>query len=303
MRNLTASLIPTGEGFQIIDLLLGGDQILEPADLVNCRLPTDIDWHQGVVINGRAPLWLYSHLVGRCIGAPWVGVNDPRHGAIVVAARATSPRKVGDIIPFDVLEPYLPKPIDGRRYPGHAVALAGPPHSGKSQLLQAVLRGLKQRLEADWFQRGVFVVRACPDGEGNWTAEIPQDRVIPLRYKGEFTDKLADRACQDLANARRQKGLVLVDCGGKIDDKNEKIWSWCTHALIVCANPDDFPEWRRAVTKCRLDVIAEVESSLDPRCEVLSETPLRLAVGPLDRGKQATAPEVLLDRLANLAQA
>jgi CRISPR-associated protein Csx3 len=38
------------------------DGILEPTDLKELALPTDMNWKQGVVIEGKAPIWLYGYL-------------------------------------------------------------------------------------------------------------------------------------------------------------------------------------------------------------------------------------------------
>ena len=41
-------------------------------------LPTDLVWSIGVVIEGKAPIWLYSYLVHECHAAVWVACFDPR---------------------------------------------------------------------------------------------------------------------------------------------------------------------------------------------------------------------------------
>jgi CRISPR-associated protein Csx3 len=61
------------------------DGIIEPEDLKGLKLPSGIDFSQGIVVEGKGPIWLYAYLVHECHAATWVGCYDPRHkGAIVV---------------------------------------------------------------------------------------------------------------------------------------------------------------------------------------------------------------------------
>ncbi|MDI9635354.1 CRISPR-associated ring nuclease Crn3/Csx3 [Kamptonema cortianum] len=59
--------------------------IITPTDLKGLKLPKGIDFSQGIVIEGKAPIWLYAYLVHECHPAAWVGCYDPRLGAVVVA--------------------------------------------------------------------------------------------------------------------------------------------------------------------------------------------------------------------------
>jgi CRISPR-associated protein Csx3 len=88
--------------------------IIEPEDLKGLELPNDMIWSQGVVIEGKAPIWLYGYLVHECHPAAWVACFDPRlgeasphsGGAVVVSTH--SPKvSVGQVLilnlPNDVL--------------------------------------------------------------------------------------------------------------------------------------------------------------------------------------------------------
>lgn len=57
------------------------DGILHPTDLKTLRLPAGMIWSQGVVLEGRAPIWIYGHLIHTCHAARWVGCFDPRMGS------------------------------------------------------------------------------------------------------------------------------------------------------------------------------------------------------------------------------
>jgi CRISPR-associated protein Csx3 len=102
----------TGCPYQHLTLGLGtADGIIYPHHLKTLTLPTAINWHQGIVLEGQAPLWLYSHLVSRCQLAPWIACFDPRlgnadhSGAVVVSSR--SPQiQIGSIIPLTLPLPF-----------------------------------------------------------------------------------------------------------------------------------------------------------------------------------------------------
>ena len=61
------------------------DGVIAPADIKGLKLPEGIQFNQGIVIEGKGPIWLYGYLVHECHPAAWVGCYDPRLGAVVVA--------------------------------------------------------------------------------------------------------------------------------------------------------------------------------------------------------------------------
>jgi len=61
------------------------DGVIAPADIQGLKLPEGIVFNQGIVIEGKGPIWLYAYLVHECHPAAWVGCYDPRLGAVVVA--------------------------------------------------------------------------------------------------------------------------------------------------------------------------------------------------------------------------
>jgi CRISPR-associated protein Csx3 len=99
---LSRSLRQTPEGlpYQHLNIqLTSADGIITPEDLRGLRLPETIDWRQGVVIEGRAPIWLYGYLVHLCHPALWVACYDSRLGAVVVATH-THAVTVGQVLPL-----------------------------------------------------------------------------------------------------------------------------------------------------------------------------------------------------------
>jgi CRISPR-associated protein Csx3 len=85
--------------FQVIEIWIDG--IATPDDLSQLRLPAGIDTRQGVVLTGRAPIWLYGWLVHECHFTRWVACYDPRLGAVVIESHTPEVR-VGQVIPLDL---------------------------------------------------------------------------------------------------------------------------------------------------------------------------------------------------------
>jgi CRISPR-associated protein Csx3 len=307
LKNVTLTLAPTPDAFDVLDILLEGNGLANAADLDALRFPAGLRGDRGVVLNGRAPIWLYARLLHLCEGAPWVATTDPRQGAVVVRATAPDAPAVGSVLPPARVGPWLPRhpsaapaPAPARVPTGKAVAFLGPPHSGKTVLVGAVRRALRDALPAERYQRDVFVLRACPDGEGDWFADAAADDARTLRYKNRFDDDFVRGICEHLDALRAAKPVLLVDCGGRIDRKNQAILNRCTHAVVVSSRPDAFAEWRGALRASEVTALAEVESSLDDVADVSAAGEvLRARVGPLDRGRVADVrlPPALLERL------
>ena len=72
------------------------DGLITPSDLQHLTLPEAIIWSQGIILEGKAPIWLYSFLTHACHPATWVACFDPRlgdaipysGGAVVVATHS-----------------------------------------------------------------------------------------------------------------------------------------------------------------------------------------------------------------------
>lgn len=81
--------------------------VIAPTDLKGLTLPPNIIWSQGVVIEGKAPTWLYAYLVHACHIAAWVATFDPRlgqdvahSGGGVVVATHSQQVEVGQVLPI-----------------------------------------------------------------------------------------------------------------------------------------------------------------------------------------------------------
>lgn len=81
--------------------ILTDDSNIDPADIKGLKLPAGIQFNQGIVIEGKGPIWLYGYLVHECHAAVWVGCYDPRLGAVVVATH-THKVSVSQILPLEL---------------------------------------------------------------------------------------------------------------------------------------------------------------------------------------------------------
>lgn len=172
--------------------------------------------------------------------------------------------------------------------PFPAIAIGGPPHSGKSVLTYNLTQILRtQQVEH-------YVLRACPDGEGDWSQETPPETVRLLRNKGQFTDTFVDNVCRAL----QQRHLpLLVDVGGRPTPEQEIIFDYCTHAILLAPNEAGLSQWRVLTQRHKLPLLAELQSTLTESEAIYGEYPiLRGRIAGLERQQQARG--TLVDLLA-----
>ncbi len=175
-----------------------------------------------------------------------------------------------------------------------AVLVGGPPHSGKSVLTYSLSQALRQR--------GVehYVLRAAPDGEGDWANEADHELVRTLRFKGEFDAAFVQSVCQSIT----QRHLpLLVDAGGRPTPAQERILECGTHAILLAPDEASRAHWRSLATRYGLSIVAELTSDLHGSGRVDEHKPVvRGVISGLERGQTATGPafEALVQRLATL---
>lgn len=107
MKPIELSLIPhkttSGLAYQHVSIRIAtSDGIIEPKDLVGLKLPENIDFSQGIVLEGKAPIWLYAYLVHESHAAGWVGCYDPRHKGAVVVETHTHSVSVGQVLELEL---------------------------------------------------------------------------------------------------------------------------------------------------------------------------------------------------------
>ncbi len=294
-------IIDTPNEYQILDIFLSGNGIIQPSDLKHLKLPDNINFEKGVIINGRAPIWLYAYLIHELHISSFVGIYDPRLGGIIVQKHKSINYEVGDIIPNKEILEFIKMSNETLNIP--VIAFIGPPHSGKSLLLQVLKKQLKSKLTDDFFQRDFFVVRGCPDGEGDWSAESDSKNVKLIRYKNNFDNEFVEKVINDIKNLRKSKKLVFVDCGGKIDRYNQLILNECSHCIIVSNKQMDIYEWIGLAKSCNNKILAIIESQLEKVSELISkDEPLRLKIGYLGREiiNEIQLPDILVSSVVKL---
>ena len=175
-----------------------------------------------------------------------------------------------------------------------AVFIGGPPHSGKSVLTYSLTRALRQR------EIEHYVIRAAPDGEGDWANEADQALVRTLRVKGDFTQAFTDSICENLA--KRHLPLI-VDTGGRPTPYQERIFDCCTHAVLLTPGADAMACWRSIAERHGVPVVAELTSRLQGDQSIASTKPiLRGTISGLERNKTVAGPtfDALADLLAGI---
>ena len=281
-----------GQCYQLLTIeLTSRDRLIEPQDLTDLSLPAGIDTTGGVVITGRAPLWLYTYLVHELHPTAWVACFDPRLGGGVVVATHSRLVHIGQVVP-------LPQSQPSPRL-GPALLVVGPPDSGKSVLSHALFTALLPQ------HPEVFLQRANWDGEGNWILELPdsatpeQRETFKLAYKGGLSDRFFAHQAQGVLHLRQQKPLVIVDVGGKVQPEKMPILEACSHYLIISANPAAVAEWHGF---CRdrgnLKPLAVINSTLENQVQIHQREPfLALTCGPWVQGQTQGVPEVLIEHV------
>lgn len=170
-----------------------------------------------------------------------------------------------------------------------AVLIGGPPHTGKSVLAYSLTRVLRARNVPH------YVLRAYPDGEGDWANESDQELVRAIRVKGFGSPEWIARINRDLD--RRHLPLI-VDVGGKPTAWQETVFDHCTHAIVLARDEASRAEWLARVERHGLVLLADVYSDLNGQDELReSETILRGTLAGLERGQVARG--VLFDALVN----
>ena len=169
-----------------------------------------------------------------------------------------------------------------------AIAIGGPPHSGKSVLTYS----LTQILRAQQVEH--YVLRACPDGEGDWSQQTPPESVRLLRNKGQFTETFVAYVGRRLAERHLP---LLVDLGGRPTPEQEILFDHCTHAILLAPNQAGLDEWRGLAQRHKLTLLAELQSSLTEPEMIASEYPiLQGRIAGLER--QQVPQSALIERLA-----
>jgi CRISPR-associated protein Csx3 len=175
-----------------------------------------------------------------------------------------------------------------------AVTIGGPPHSGKSVLAYSLTQALRRR-DVDH-----YVLRAYPDGEGDWANEADQALVRRIRVKGQGTPEWIARTGRDIANRHLP---LIVDVGGLPTSWQEAVFDYCTHAILLTRDEPSHDAWQSMMARHGLILLADLHSELRGKSTVTDDRPvLRGTLTGLERGDTASGPvfDALVDRLAAL---
>lgn len=186
--------------------------------------------------------------------------------------------------------------------PFPAVLIGGPPHSGKSVLVYSLTRALRERDVAH------YVLRACPDGEGDWSNEGDRLLVRAIRRKGAFTPDFTARVAGYL---RRRHLPLLVDVGGRPTDDQLDMFALCSHAVLLVGRRADDPaaydrdraQWRDYLARAGRPLLADLQSDLGGPDRLDATDPvIRGVIAGLERGRTVHGPafDALVARLAAL---
>lgn len=189
---------------------------------------------------------------------------------------------------------------NGENHDLPAIVVGGPPHSGKTVLLHSLSHALRRM--------GVehYVLRACPDGEGDWSQESDPVLASQIRIKGSFTEHFI---AQTLRYLRHRQLPLLVDLGGRPSPEQEAILDECTGAILLVAerNGDvagyrrDMHQWELMMNRHAVPVIARLRSVLRGATSLdEGSAPLQATFAGLERGRRVEGP--VLDALARRLQ-
>lgn len=277
---------------QVIEIeLLRPDRLMFPQDLEHLHVPTQLDPRQGVILTGRAPIWLYGWLVHACHHTRWVACYDPRLGAVVVSTHHPEVH-LGQVL--------LLQSQEKRSQLAPAIMMVGPPHSGKSLLAHALFQALLPTCPE------VYLQRAHWDGEGNWFLEVgdPQhSQTLKKQYRGTKTNEFFPVQAAGILALRRQKHLVLVDVGGKVDPAKHPLLEACSHYLVVSREPEAVAAWHEfCADRGNLHLLGIVHTYRGEGELLRQISPyLEIELGIPDHHAPLTVPPMLLAKIRNLA--
>lgn len=175
-----------------------------------------------------------------------------------------------------------------------AVAIGGPPHAGKSVLAYS----LSQALRARDVQH--YVLRAYPDGEGDWANEAQQELVRRIRVKDWGSPQWVERISRDILNRHLP---LIVDVGGQPTLEQEAILDCCTHLILLYRDEGSRREWKGQARRHGLTLLADLRSALHGAQAVEGQgRVLQGVITGLEQGTMASGPtfDALVERLSLL---
>ncbi len=174
------------------------------------------------------------------------------------------------------------------------VLVGGPPDSGKSVLTAALTMELRRQNVPH------YVLRACPDGEGDWRYLADQALVRTILVPVKWTPEFVEHICRDLAHPHLP---LIVDVGGRPQDWQECIFDYCSHAILLTPDEAHRVRWRDLIARHRVSLLADLRSSLDdPACLERTTPSISGVISNLCWGQPVAGPvfDALVKRMTQL---
>ncbi len=147
--------------------------------------------------------------------------------------------------------------LQNYNYKGMVIAVGGPPHSGKSVFLAELYRQILARRPAD-----VFLQRACPDGEGMWSAESDPTLVKEIRRKGNFDAGFMAFTLKAIEALGLRFPITLVDLGGRRSAQNAEILARSSHLIVLSSKEEENKPWQEFAAAEGCETLAVFASEL-----------------------------------------
>lgn len=180
------------------------------------------------------------------------------------------------------------------------VVIGGPPHAGKSVLFYSLTQALHARNIPH------HILRACPDGEGNWSQESTED--VAMQHRDKLQGPWPAGYIQYISLCLQRHCLpLLVDMGGR-PCGDQLLWlRQCTHAILLARadNAEATTFWTGLIKDNALQPLAMLTSQLEGESQLVQTDPMITGtITGLVRygGKQAEGPvfDALVERIAAL---
>lgn len=164
--------------------------------------------------------------------------------------------------------------------------VCGPPHSGKSVLINNLQRLMPTE--------DYLCIRANGDGEGYWTNNPNQQEVDVVRKRNKSGNSSADFEVWRQRIIAAPQSIVIVDIGGLLRDDKAPLFEAADSFIVISSDADLKQQWIGFGESHGCRCIAAIDSILEDDDTIISEKPYFTArLGGLIRGKNLTDKKVI----------
>lgn len=275
-ENIEAYLDNNSKKVQILHISISNDSgHLEPGKTLLKKIKLDkkkFDKNKILIISGKLTNWLLSYICFELSFVKTIAVFNPNFGAMIVKSKSEK-FIAGAIINEKLYKNSLLKlfnesvcnktnisKAEKENTSSKVIAFTGSSNCGKSVLARALISELK-KLKSINFQNDYYLIRACPDGEGDWFGDLLKDEYKVFRIKKVFDITFVKEIVKSINKQKEYKKLIFIDCGGKISKENQNIFNICTHSILVYKDKKEFDHWAGALKICGVNILAVIKSS------------------------------------------